>query len=710
VRAQLTRILASEMFSRSDRLTAFLTYIVEQTLAGRGAALKEQVLAMEVYGKGADFGAAVDPIVRVDARRLRDKLREYYASAPHDAIVISVPKGSYAPIFEANGHATAAAVDAIGSAAPFASRTWSVRAAIVLLGVCAAFAIATGWRSLAAKPPPLQLLTVTSFPGAEGMPSLSPDGNFVVFTWRGVDTTEAADVFVKAVDGDELRRLTNTPQFHEAMPAWSPDGRQIAYYRLTGIQSDGVFVVSPLGGSERRIADHGGAPAWTPDGKALVMTDAGEQGLIHQVLETGVRRRLTQSPAGFSDGFPKVSPDGKTVAFTRDKSPQSALFVVPITGGEPTRLTEWGEVIGRLDWTPDGREILYPQLATSGMRIFRIAASVGQTPAAVAGLPIGVNMLSVSRPRTGQTYRVALGYGQPDVGLRLVDLESATQAGAFTTIAPFCDSTRVDMPGRFSKDGRLVAFESDRNGDAQVWVASRDGSGLRSVTAPKTSFVNVGSWSPDGRFVAVEGIADGTSDIYVISADGGPPRRLTNGRSVDSDPEWSRDGAWIYYASNASGRSELWKIPVAGGTPVRLTTDGGFEPRESPDGRTIYYVDARVGNGLTAAATLKQVPSAGGAETVVLSGVPPGAWDVTERGIVFVTGSAGVRSTTPGAEDALDLYSFADRRVHRLGVLPFPVARYGVRRLLTVSGDGRWALAAHIDRWERDILVADNFR
>ena len=96
VRAQLARILASEIFSRSDRLTAFLTFIVEQTLDGHGATLKEHVLAMAVYGKGADFGAAVDPIVRVDARRLRDKLREYYVSAPHDPVVISVPKGSYA--------------------------------------------------------------------------------------------------------------------------------------------------------------------------------------------------------------------------------------------------------------------------------------------------------------------------------------------------------------------------------------------------------------------------------------------------------------------------------------------------------------------------------------------------------------------------------------------------------------------------------------
>src|SRR4030095_13659495 len=132
VRTQLARILASEIFSRSDRLTAFLTFIVEQTLEGRGGVLKEHVLAIEVYGKAADFDAGLDPIVRVDARRLRDKLREYYASAPHDPIVISVPKGSYAPTFHTNGSATATAIDPIVRRAMSPSHLWSVGAAIVV--------------------------------------------------------------------------------------------------------------------------------------------------------------------------------------------------------------------------------------------------------------------------------------------------------------------------------------------------------------------------------------------------------------------------------------------------------------------------------------------------------------------------------------------------------------------------------------------------
>ena len=75
VRAELDRILASELFTRSERLSAFLKFIVDQTLAGQGDSLKEQVIAVELYGKGADFNTAADPIVRVDARRLRDRLR-----------------------------------------------------------------------------------------------------------------------------------------------------------------------------------------------------------------------------------------------------------------------------------------------------------------------------------------------------------------------------------------------------------------------------------------------------------------------------------------------------------------------------------------------------------------------------------------------------------------------------------------------------------
>ena len=235
MRAQLTRILASEIFSRSDRLTAFLTFIVEQSLDGRGVELKEHVLAMEVYGKTADFDAGLDPIVRVDARRLRDKLREYYASAPHDTIVISVPKGSYVPVFETNGHVTPAAVDAIRPAPTFESRVWSVRSR----WRCSALCIARARDRLAER---------------RRETAVAANSHRDVVSWRGRDAEPLARWQFRGVHLEgrrhdrgcrrvgeggrwrRARRLTNTPQFHEAMTAWSPDGRQIAYYRVKGVQ------------------------------------------------------------------------------------------------------------------------------------------------------------------------------------------------------------------------------------------------------------------------------------------------------------------------------------------------------------------------------------------------------------------------------------------------------------------------------------------
>jgi len=93
----------------------------------------------------------------------------------------------------------------------------------------------------------------------------------------------------------------------------------------------------------------------------------------------------------------------------------------------------------------------------------------------------------------------------------------------------------------------------------------------------------------------------------------------------------------------------------------------------------------------------------------VFSGVAPGAWDVADAGIIFVSGDPGPPSPHGGA-DALNIYSVADRRIRRLGELPFTVPRVGIPRVLMSSRDGRWALVSHVDSWERDILVADRVR
>jgi len=102
IRAQLEKVLASRLFARSSRLCRFLRFSVEESLAGNGGRLKEQIIGMEVFDRKPGYDPRIDPIVRVEARRLRAKLKAYYASLGRgDLIVIGLPKGAYLPFFKA---------------------------------------------------------------------------------------------------------------------------------------------------------------------------------------------------------------------------------------------------------------------------------------------------------------------------------------------------------------------------------------------------------------------------------------------------------------------------------------------------------------------------------------------------------------------------------------------------------------------------------
>ena len=109
VRLQLDRILASKTFSQVERLKKFISFIVSEMVAGRGGDLKEYVIGVQVFGKEASFDPRTDPIVRVQARRLRTRLARYYRDEGNsDELIVDLPKGGYAPVFRTRDEAPAA--------------------------------------------------------------------------------------------------------------------------------------------------------------------------------------------------------------------------------------------------------------------------------------------------------------------------------------------------------------------------------------------------------------------------------------------------------------------------------------------------------------------------------------------------------------------------------------------------------------------------
>ena len=93
-RLQLNRILASRTFHQGDRLKRFISFIVEETISGRGTHLKEFLVGMEVFGKDSRFDPRTDPIVRVQARRLRARLTRYYTEEGQEALSSNCLRGA----------------------------------------------------------------------------------------------------------------------------------------------------------------------------------------------------------------------------------------------------------------------------------------------------------------------------------------------------------------------------------------------------------------------------------------------------------------------------------------------------------------------------------------------------------------------------------------------------------------------------------------
>ena len=573
----------------------------------------------------------------------------------------------------------------------------------------AAFVLVTAllavlWRQFAADPDP-RILVVTALPGLERFPSISPDGNFVAFSWTGSNVDGSSDLWVKAVEGDALRRLTDTPA-GEFQSAWSPDGREIAFVRA----GQGVFIVSALGGQERRISGSGSMVGWTPDSRSLLVrdrTDEGPHAIFRMELATGTRHQVTRAPSGMGDWAFAVSPDGSRLAFVRSERPGiSDVYLAPIAGGEPRRRTNWNTNFSGVSWASNGREILYSLAEAPGLdhSLYRVSADGDRIERGTRALHTNVASLSMSRPRSGEPGRVAFTRSRIDVGLRLIDLKGHRVGDVFQSTAHFSDSTRVDFPGRFSRDGKQAAFLSDRTGWAEAWTTNTDGSGLRQATTLHATELSIGSWSPDSRHVVIDAAIAGNSDVYLVSLDGGSPVRVTTDPAMDGLSEWSSDGRWIYFTSDRSGRPEIWRVPAEGGEATRITREGGVQPQQGPDARTLFYLDRAPADagGLSGTSRLMQVPVAGGQEAVVLNRVRFGLWSVTQDGIVFLTVGADA--------DEIDFYGFGDRDVRRLGTLPFRASRIAGLGGLTASWDGRWVLVSTTDVWESDIMVVEGVR
>jgi len=418
-------------------------------------------------------------------------------------------------------------------------------------------------------------------------------------------------------------------------------------------------------------------------------------------------RKFTTPPAqSDADTTVAFSPDSRTLAFVRSHNllgdvyfTPGDIYLGPVTGGDPVRLTFVDKTIEGLAWTSDGKELVFSseQGETGRPILLRVSASGGNPSPVVERSGDAVFDPAIS------SHGNRLAFAQLSYDFNIYRVEVTDQPGGHrkaSTPTMLISSTRTESDPRYSPDGRKIVFISNRSGNSNMWVCDADGKNPTQLTDGR--YVDTPSWSPDGRLIAFNSVVSGNSDIYTIGSDGGVVRRLTSDPSAETTPSWSPDGNWLYFSSTRTGRAEVWKMPAAGGAAVQLTRGGGFNPVASADGRTVYYLRGEK------EPWLSSVSTEGGEETrVIEASAEPGKWleltnwAVAKRGIYFLEGKRGVGYT-------LKFFDFETRGTTPLMTLAPLVSSFAMIGL-TVAPDESSILYAQRDKLDLDLMLVENF-
>jgi Tol biopolymer transport system component/DNA-binding winged helix-turn-helix (wHTH) protein len=446
---------------------------------------------------------------------------------------------------------------------------------------------------------------VTTYPGDEETPSLSPDGSVVAFSWD--KRPDHSDIYVTQVRTGVPLELTRAAEGLDSNPVWSPDGERIAFLRRFDQARFDVVVVPALGGAERTVASGSafwisvdGYPmlAWTPDGKGLLFTaelreakDAGTYAFHILDLESGGVRPwpLARDPRDY-DTSPAFSRDGRRFAFTRyhfgERLPKLMIETLgngyapegpptPVPGVAPALLHS-------LAWSADGQYLRFVEAGQ--IKEWRVGGAVRVVytlPPSIAGSK------TVSFGAHEGSARAVAVNRPTDVDIWALPLDPSSHAAVGPAVAR-ARSTSIERHPNFSPDGRALAFISNRTGKMALWVAHADGSSPRQLSNLDAYVTGYPRWSPDGKRIAFHATAPSHERlIYTVDADEGSPALLASGCCPGG---WSADGRYVY-AMDAGNINYVLRIRVADGVRERLFE--GDSAVESADGRRLLYAKSR---------------------------------------------------------------------------------------------------------------------
>jgi Tol biopolymer transport system component/predicted Ser/Thr protein kinase len=478
---------------------------------------------------------------------------------------------------------------------------WRVLAAACGVAVVAILlVVGARWKG-SGTPLRTTLSQVTFAEGVEEYPAWSPDGKMLLYTG---EVGKIRKIFRKDLASGQDSQLTHGHS-DELQPAWSPDGKQVAFVRarqpdvklqpgdVFGMFQEGdVWVLDLASGEETKLVENAFNPAYSTDGQHIAVDASWAGPRRIWVLDRqghNPQQVTTDTSEEVAHVAPAWSPDGRKIVFQNLVRTKFDIRTVNLDSKQMSWITNDSLTNIRPSWSPSGRFIYFSSYRSGGINIWRarvnkdgtltgslqqVTAGAGQD-VEVAVSPNGKRLAYATLRQNADIWRLPVS---PQTGL-----STGTPEAVIST-------TREDSRGSWSPDSKMVAFNSDRAGDMNIWLFTLADSSTRQLTTGHGGDFQA-NWSPDQKKIAFFSSRSGSPNIWEVEIASGTLRHLTSTSGVNVNPFYSPDGKLIAYQSDQSGRLEVWVMNADGSNPRRLTNVGvtGHFVRWAADGLGIVF-------------------------------------------------------------------------------------------------------------------------
>jgi Tol biopolymer transport system component len=499
-------------------------------------------------------------------------------------------------------------------AAPAARRrglSRTVIAAIVVVALAgAAVLIWTLAGKRASGPAPFTSIALTRLTntGDAALAAISPDGKYVVHV---VGTADNPSLWMRQTSSASNVQIVPAAEGRYDGLSFAPDGESVLYVfypKDSNIAS--LFQIPVLGGTPRKLVDDiDTPPAFSPDGRRMAyirgLFQEGQAIFVANADGTAEQRlSLRRPPDTYRQTAIAWSPDGRLIAapigLGGPRANARIVLVDAASGAEQTLGDGTFDAVGQLAWSSDGTAVLFDAIARgegpgAAGQVWALSYPRGELRRVTNDLN---NYTSLSAARGG--HQVVAVQRDLRASLAVAPAEDTASARAVITTS----NGREGVAGiAWTPDGRLVYGASTR-GTWDLWIANADGTQAKQLTAdPGTE--GMPQVSPDGSRLVYVSDRSGEFEVWTSDIDGSNQKQLTKGGGFD--PHFTPDGGVAYRSFDGTG-ARAFRIARAGGAPVALFPDvsklpPSFEFHElSPDGRLAlgHYAD-RAARGLRTA-------------------------------------------------------------------------------------------------------------